>query len=85
MIEDSFTYTVEDEYGRATATVAVTIEETGVPFVNASDDSADTLVGTAVDIDVLANDTASADNLPVVADPTKITAPSPSGTAAPQP
>jgi len=86
MLTDTFTYTVEDEYGnQATATVTVTIEEAGVSFVTASADSAETLKGTAVEIDVIANDTASADNLPLVVQTGSITAPSPSGTATLQP
>lgn len=76
---DSFTYTVADNYGQATASVSVTI--TATSFVSASADSMSTLQGTAVDIDVIANDTASSDNLPLVVLPGSITTPSPSGTA----
>lgn len=79
MAEDSFTYTVEDNFGQKTATVAVSIE-TG-SFINASDDTQSTVQGTAVEIDVLANDSASSDNLPIVVTPGSLTAPSPSGTA----
>lgn len=82
---DSFSYTVADDWGSASATVAVTIRESGTSFVSASNDSVETIVGTAIPIPVLANDTASSDNLPIVVQPGSITTPAPSGTAALQP
>lgn len=80
---DSFSYTVRDNYGQATASVAVTV--TGSSFISASDDSKSTLAGTPVEIDVLLNDTASSDYLPIVVKPGSLTTPSPSGTATLQP
>lgn len=79
MPTDSFTYTVRDNYSEATATVTVNIEAGS--FVDARPDSADTVKGVAAEIDVIANDLASADNLPLVVQPGSITAPVPSGTA----
>ena len=54
--EDTFTYTVEDDDDRrATATVTVTVRDTNNP-PTPTDDAATTPEGTAVTVDVLAND-----------------------------
>lgn len=77
---DAFSYTLADDYGQASAEVAVTIETDS--FVRASPTTVETTQGVPVEIDVLANATASADNLPLVVATGSVTAPSPSGTAA---
>src|SRR5690606_26079508 len=54
---DAFEYTVSDGEATDTATVTVTVEAAATPL-EAADDEATTTAGTAVVIDVLANDTA---------------------------
>jgi hypothetical protein len=76
---DAFSYTVADDWGSQTASVAVTV--TASSFVSASADAADTDQGVAVDLAVLDNDTASPALLPLVVKAGSITAPSPSGSA----
>ena len=77
---DAFAYAIGDDWGVATALVAVTVSASS--FVTASNDSVETTQGVAVAVDVLANDNATADNLPLVVRPGSVTAPSPSGSAA---
>lgn len=78
---DSFTYTVTDDWGSRTASVAVTIQGGAVLFVNATDDNASGQQGTPVLVSPLGNDNASPSLLPLVVAPGSVTAPSPSGAA----
>lgn len=54
--DDTFEYTVSDGDLTASATVTVTVEEAPAAPIEAVDDTASTTAGTAVEIDVLAND-----------------------------
>jgi hypothetical protein len=79
---DSFTYTLEDDWGQTTAQVKVNGGlGGGTTFVTTQDDSASTLPGTEVTIPVLDNDTASASLLPLQIQAGSVTVPSPSGAA----
>ena len=53
---DSFSYTITDGELTAAATVTVTVDIIDEPFVSATDDLAETVADSPVNIDVLAND-----------------------------